>query len=87
MAVGASRPRRLIRNEAYGPAWEAWCRYDSLLSKVRMKMESWPRAEGLADLAEDLRVYHHIEQLEERERLSLWLADDAFKGRARRGDG
>ncbi|TPL05818.1 hypothetical protein FJ938_14485 [Mesorhizobium sp. B2-4-14] len=76
--------RRLLSNGAYASAWEAWCRYDSLLSTVRLKMNSWPRAEGLADLAEDLRVYHHIEPLEEREALSRWLADEAFKARTRK---
>jgi len=78
--------RRLVCNWAYGSAWEAWCRYNSLLSTVRLKMNSWPRAEGLADLAEDLRVFHHIEPLEEREALSQWLADEAFKARARQGE-
>lgn len=76
--------RRLVRNGAYGSAWEAWCRYDSLLSTVRLKMNSWPRAEGLADLAEDLRVFHRIESLQEREDLSQWLADEAFNVRTRR---
>jgi hypothetical protein len=57
--------RRLVHTKAYDSAWEAWCRYDSLLSTVRLKMNSWPRAEGLADLAEDLRVIHRIESPEE----------------------
>lgn len=74
---------RLLRNGPYGSAYEAWCRYESLLSKVRVKMESWPRAEALADLAEDLRVFHRIGAANEQGRLSSWLAVEAFK--ARRG--
>jgi rubredoxin len=73
--------KRLLRNEPYGSAYEAWRRYESLMGKVRIKMESWPRAEGLADLAEDLRVYHRIETAHERERLSSWLADEASRTR------
>lgn len=79
--------RRLVRNEPYASAQDAWRRYESMLSKVRVKIESWPRAEALADLAEDLRVYHRIDSAEERERLARWLAEVAFKARRAAGEG
>lgn len=70
--------QRIAQNEAYWSASAALDAYNSLLSKSHHKMEWWskdgiPRAEIVADLCEDLRVYNHIADTTDQEALVGWI--------------
>ncbi|TIL34544.1 hypothetical protein [Mesorhizobium sp.] len=72
--------QRITSNDAYWSAREALSAFESTLVKVRHKMEWWSkdgidRSEIIADLREDLRVYHGVEDAIDQEALVKWLLE------------
>jgi rubredoxin len=72
--------QRIARNDAYWSAREALRAFESKLSGFRHKMDWWSRngiarSEIIADLCEDLRVCHRINETDEQEALVTWLLE------------